>query len=96
MVSFHRTDIKVIRRLGHPPLTVALVGSVVVLVHGYLAFGAQETMAEHFFQGWVLLLGCWISLLSWLFFLFRWLGVQVYFVRKNAKKLKVLPAKLAG
>ena len=64
-----------VEKLGRGAVLIALVGGIVVLVHGRLAINALTIMRNNVPQSVMLLFFCWLSLLATGTFLFRLMGV---------------------
>ena len=73
--------IELIRRLGQRLLGLAVFAAAVVLAHGWLASLALEKVHHETALGWLLLFLSWISGMFFATFLFRWVGVWLYWDR---------------
>jgi hypothetical protein len=73
--------VKLVSRLGHRLVALALFAAAVLLAHGWLASVALEKVHHDFAAGWLLLLLCWTSGMFFGTFLFRWVGVWFYWER---------------
>jgi hypothetical protein len=72
---------ELIHRLGHRLVAVAVLASVIGLAHGWLASVALEKVHHDVAEGWLLLLLCWASGMFFATWLFRWVGVWIYWDR---------------
>jgi hypothetical protein len=82
--------LELIQRLGHRLVAWAVFAAVVVLAHGWLASVALEKLHRDVATGGSLLFLAWISGLLFAGFLFRWVGVWIYWdrVRRKERPLK--------
>jgi hypothetical protein len=78
--------LELIRRLGHRLVAWAVFAAVMVLGHGWLASVALEKLHRDVATGGSLLFLAWISGLLFAGFLFRWVGVWIYWDRVRSKQ----------
>jgi hypothetical protein len=69
---------EVIRRLGYSAVFAALAATTVALGIGLVILYALTRLHEEPLEGWLLLLGGWFAMLSWLTFLFRLFGLWCF------------------
>jgi len=76
--------LRLIKTVGHLPLTAALAGSVGLVLHAWAGLASLRILHEDPGAGWALLFCTWVSVLSWNYFLCRWVGVYIYRRRARA------------
>jgi hypothetical protein len=87
--------VRACRRVGWRALVAALLVGVAVTGHVPLVFDALEALHTGP-GGWLGMAGCWVSMLFWIVFALRWLGLACFRSRKENEgdaPLEVLPAR---
>jgi hypothetical protein len=77
-------------RLGQRVLTLAFCASVLGLADGWLASVALVKLHVDAALGWLLLFFCWAGGMFFATFLFRWVGVSLYWDRLRTEQDRIL------